>query len=80
MAKTSLCMCRAMNTSSLPSFVNIHQARSQGTFEVEALLGRGFGGRLEAPPMGPGRSPGGSPGAKPPEANGFYSLTVHFLL
>ena len=24
MAKTSLCMCRAMSTSSLPSFVNIH--------------------------------------------------------
>ena len=26
MAKTSLCMSRAMNTSSLPSFVNIHNA------------------------------------------------------
>ena len=26
MAKTSFCMCRAMNTSSLPSFVNIHSA------------------------------------------------------
>ena len=25
------------------------QARSQGTFEVEALSGRGFGGCLEAP-------------------------------
>ena len=24
MAKTSLCMCRAMSTSSLPSFINIH--------------------------------------------------------
>ena len=26
-----------------------NQARTQGTFEVEALLGRGFGGHLEAP-------------------------------
>ena len=26
MAKTSLCMCQAMSTSSLPSFVNIHEA------------------------------------------------------
>ena len=26
MAKTSLCMCQAMSTSSLPSFVNIHWA------------------------------------------------------
>ena len=26
MAKTSLCMCRAMSTSSLPSFENIHNA------------------------------------------------------
>ena len=30
MAKTSLCMCRAMSTSSLPSFVNIHPFCSKG--------------------------------------------------
>ena len=29
--------------------MDYNQARSQGTFEVEALLGRGFGGGLEAP-------------------------------
>ena len=29
--------------------LGIKQARSQGTLDVQALSGRGFGGRLEAP-------------------------------
>ena len=41
------------------------QAISQGTFDVEALSGRGFGAALR-PPMGSGRSPGGGPGGKSP--------------
>ena len=41
------------------------QVRSQGTFDVEALSGRGFGAALR-PPMGPGQSPGGGPGGEAP--------------
>ena len=41
------------------------QARSQGTSDVEALSGRGFGAALR-PPMGPGRSPRGGSGVEAP--------------
>ena len=53
------------------------QARSQGTFDVEALSGRGLG-----PPWGPqwiqGEALVGVQQAKPPEANGFYTSTYKF--
>ena len=32
----------------MPCMINCIQARSQGTFDVEALSGRGFGAALEA--------------------------------
>ena len=56
------------------------QARSQGTFEVEALLGRGFGGRLEALIGSRAKPWWGLMGRSPPEANGFYTFTVHFYV
>ena len=40
-----------------------YQARSQGIFDVEALSGRGFGGRLERPPPPPNWVQGGAPGS-----------------
>ena len=42
--KKSLFIC---NTQQDILLYYIYQARSQGTFDVEALSGRGFGGRLE---------------------------------
>ena len=56
----------------------IIQARSQGTFEVEALSGRGVLG----PPWGPqwvqGEALVGAKVAKPPEATGFNTFTMQF--
>ena len=51
------------------------RARSQGTFDVEALFRQeGWG-----PPWGPqwvqGEALVGAQGAKPPEANGYYTFT-----
>ena len=46
--------------STLLYTITVFRRVARVLFDVEALSGRGFGGRLEA---------------KPPEANGFYTFT-----
>ena len=58
--------------------MNARQVRSQGTFDVEALLGRGFGAALR-PPKGPGRSPRGGSGGEAPKLMDFTHLQSSFL-
>ena len=60
-----------------PCVVLCFQARSQGTFDVEAFSGRGFGAALR-PPMGPGQSPGGARGRSPPKVMDFTHLRSRF--
>ena len=55
------------------------QARSQGSFEVEALLGRGVWGPPWGPQMGPGRSPCGRRGRSPRKLMDFTHLQWPFV-